>query len=516
MEAAMAALKSNPTPLSPPSNGQRAVLPSSAHPYAATVGSNRLDAPLPPPPSTIAQNDANFAAQLGGIMLTPEDQQEGYDSALAYLPPRSSPPNAGLPNPPGSPPPTQPAAPPTTISPSVPRFQLSDGPVPSSAASAAVPPVAPSTPLPAPPAAAHISYHSPPSRAVESPLSPGHAPLPPSPPAGLPLPESPPPASGTGLARSPSLTISSHARAADADALEPQYRAHDSPMPFRSFDPAQDLSPAYGLYPRRPPSDPRADLEPQRSLSPPPPSIDVLPPLGVSSSSEKIWRDEDEVDLYKDIDGEGRKKKMWKMAGFGLVALAIIIAVAVAVGVSVSKKSGDDKADSAQLQASSSGAGASFLTYTPMSVVSGSTRPVTATSTLSTSAESSSTKRGKSTSASSASSASDSTSSSDVATSTTSSASRMVTTTRASTTQAAATTTAEPTTESSASSVGTSVVAPPASTTRATGSSSSSSDDDDDEDDDSSSNSGLGGFLSGLNPFSGWSSHHRRHLVHRH
>ncbi|GAA5976864.1 hypothetical protein JCM11641_000894 [Rhodosporidiobolus odoratus] len=348
MDAAMNALRQQQAQQSqtsprrsrpPPAHGDRPGFAYPAHPYAATATppsmrlspQARMSAPVPPPVPFPGQ-DANFAAQLGNVMLTPEDRQEGYDSSLADLAPRGGPPVTLPPAPRSAPLPTLPSP----ISRSVPRYQLSDGPAPQ--------------PRAAPPLA--MLPYPPPSRPPPVTM----APLPPLPLQAAPV--------TSELSRKPSLTVSSQAAennpiVGERKGSDASYRAHDSPMPFRSFG-MEQRNPAaeYGAYPRPPGSGesgvtvppPMLPMGTARTPSPPP-SIDVVPAQG---TSEKIWADE--VQAYRDIDAEdeaaNRKKRKTTMA-IGSIALLIIVIIAVAVGVSVSKHKSNDS-DNKNLAASSS------------------------------------------------------------------------------------------------------------------------------------------------------------------
>ncbi|GAA5887647.1 hypothetical protein JCM6882_001481 [Rhodosporidiobolus microsporus] len=439
----------------PPATGDRAgfQIPH-PHPYATSppphVVAHPPQARMSAPPGPTPLQSGGLAAQLGNVMLTPEDKQEGYDSSLAYLAPRGSPPGPVAPLPP-----VPQSAPP--IPSTVPRYQLYDGSAP------APPHPFQQQPLPyaAVPVAASMAYVQP-GMILPHPVS---YPLPPpatSAPMPLPLPADP--STNVGLIRKPSLTVSAQAAQAHPTGGEGSpdsvpYRAHDSPMPFRSFNnlgggsgssaatSPEHSPPALAAYPR-----------PHDSKSLPPPPMGVMGGVSddshdtidmpVNPSSEKIWTDE--VMAYRDIDdeeAERKKKKMKKGILIGVVALIIIAVIAIAVGVSVSKKNDDkDSADKSQLQASASSGsssgrnvGTSFSLVTSIATLTGedgeettTARAVTRSSVETSSETSTSSTRERTTSSSSSSSSATTTTSSTTSAARTTYSSTTLSTTSAS------------------------------------------------------------------------------------
>ncbi|GAA5835236.1 hypothetical protein JCM11251_006653 [Rhodosporidiobolus azoricus] len=398
------------------------------HPYA-NPGPPQLSGPpsharmsVPPGPQGQGQS-GGFAAQLGNVMLTSEDKQEGYDSSLAYLAPRGSPPSPMAPLPP-----VPRSA--TPISPSVPRYQLSDGPAapPVQQFHQSHPPVPPVSMAGIQPGMilSHPVSHSLPHSGYPAPMP-------------LPLPASQ--GSDVGLSRKPSLTVSAqaaqaHPNEANGSPDPVPYRTHDSPMPFRSFN---NLGSGGNSSPGSPPamgSHPGA--HDHKALPPPPMPLSSgsddsheAIDMPVNPSSEKIWTDE--VAAYRDIEdeeAERKKKKVKKGILIGLVVLVIIAVVAIAVGVTVSKKNDDggDKADKARLEASASSAssiarfGTSEVVFTSVQTLTGNgedgevSTTVAAPTTSSTTSETTTT-RARAIASSSSSTITDTTDTTDLSTS---------------------------------------------------------------------------------------------------
>ncbi|GAA5850188.1 hypothetical protein JCM8547_001036 [Rhodosporidiobolus lusitaniae] len=398
----------------PRSNGDRPGFAFPApHPYAAsatpsspTVPTTQHSSTTPPLPQPHPETDSSTA--LGTLMMTSDGEQ-----SLPYL---------SFPQGPLSPAPVAPH-----ISPCVPRFHLSDGPSPAS------------LPL------SHGMAHPQPQ-----PVAPFSQP-PPVPP--LPLPATPPPglaaAPQSDLSRKPSLTVSSQAANTALPASPPgsqgpnltQYRAHDSPMPFRSLTTssgtqsgaavAAKAGAAYAMYPRPPGSSGSGSTMPPPlsrtgSLSPLP-SIDVVPAHGggggggMNAADEKIWLDEQREYRNMEAEDDARKtKKVKKQMALGLIALLVIAAIAIAVGVTVSKHK-EDNSSKSQLAAGTSAAtssssaphsAATFLSHsatkedetTSVTSTSASTARAVSTSSSSTSEATSSSLVSSSVSSSSASS----------------------------------------------------------------------------------------------------------------